>query len=759
MKHQQKVGLPRIVLSLAIFLCKVAPGWSIAPADRLSLPQLDAFDACTVQIILTELNFFETESQTWIKYFPYEPEAFRFPVIFSRHYFVVSNVSEDETHIHTLKCNDSVAILDTSKSNFIFRLPPSPRQNCVVQVYIDPPKCQTWKKSRLFPLYKSDVKDVLGETLLDPVFNFQLSWRRLLQQSSSFAWTFIHCLTGPVLRPMTSRMEDIVSLIRTDLREAYNSMPTLPVTLVVTISSNTTPSGARLASEAYIVSEIENIEPYLENLKEKVSILDSYYDINTTANLSSDHLPVFYWYRVSFHDHILANIWENHHLKLLNSIYFYHQNNFPVTSKMNIYPTNWNPTMFEVANVILSLLFKPNQTGFHEFEKVEKSSQALSYFQTFMQTYFPGCSIMGTRTYYPSFRDRNEDHFVTCMAGGHAALSLKELVSAFDWLVWLFIFLSTIATVVAVQYTKPSGESIYNHIPLTYKVLLAQPINEDRINSKLILGCWILIAVVLSNAYQGENVCKLTAPLALLKIDSFEKIIEMKFAVFSPLASHFKMFPPEDSELKGNWKFYTSIGKVLRRSSKNSSKVINQKLKLVSRMWSPQTKRQIVNAKRRDNYFDFTLAKCRKTAFVAEFPHAINVYRRLRERLTKTKNIHLKYLTISKNPLESTTYKIAFYNFPMPAQILSVWQIRVVDSGLLKFWTDWDFHMRGWRYVQGFEEQTKAGPTRMTMNTNISVVFMLASGLLFTFAVPVFIAELAWGYYHRTRVIVLDFLP
>lgn len=69
-----------------------------------------------------------------------------------------------------------------------------------------------------------------------------------------------------------------------------------------------------------------------------------------------------------------------------------------------------------------------------------------------------------------------------------------------------------------------------------------------------------------------------------------------------------------------------------------------------------------------------------ETAFIAEFAHAIELYRRVLERFIKTKDINPTYLTLSrKHWSPPSIYTLVFVNFPMSPRILSVWRIRVLD--------------------------------------------------------------------------------
>lgn len=168
----------------------------------------------------------------------YQLEIFQFPTIRSNHHFSIiyldSNSSdfstEKEAPAGSLLCNTFQVNLTHSESNFVFRLPPSPWQS-VVQVYISPPHCKTWKKLLPTEKYGMKVINALGETIFDPVLDYRLRWTELLQQASSLSWSFVYC-TESLNTDLISLVDDFATIIHADFRSVYQSIPTIPVTLV-----------------------------------------------------------------------------------------------------------------------------------------------------------------------------------------------------------------------------------------------------------------------------------------------------------------------------------------------------------------------------------------------------------------------------------------------------------------------------------------------------------------------------------------------
>lgn len=140
---------------------------------------------------------------------------------------------------------------------------------------------------------------------------------------------------------------------------------------------------------------------------------------------------------------------------------FDHVNYHPVTSEMELYPTSWNQKSYVAATVILSLLFKPNASALRLQNTVPSK----------LFIYFPQTLIEGAefKEDYPTFRDRNEIHFVTCVPNGLTALSLKELTSSFDAMTWLFIFVSALViTIVIIAARRVRRIRLYTYHQVTF---------------------------------------------------------------------------------------------------------------------------------------------------------------------------------------------------------------------------------------------------------------------------------------------------
>lgn len=289
---------------------------------------------------------------------------------------------------------------------------------------------------------------MLGETLLNPIIDYRLNWTKSLQQATSLRWAFVVC-TEIAYPAMHSLIGDFETIIRTDLRFIYRWFPTAPVALIFEISSNVTnlTTLEKFTNDAYVISDIEFAHFLLKRLEQ-----GTYNSSNSSSQIAVEPIDtplVFKWYRLT--DNFLKSTASH-----------------------------------AAATTILSVLFKPNIST-HNIRQIVPDL-----------LYFPRTSIEGTYFVedYPTFRDRNEVHFVTCDPAGMSALSLKDLSSSFDNLTWLFLFLSAIVTtavVVFVYRVQHVQISLYHHVTFVYTILLSQSAPEKYCNNKIILSCWLFV--------------------------------------------------------------------------------------------------------------------------------------------------------------------------------------------------------------------------------------------------------------------------
>lgn len=704
--------------------------------EKLSLPQLKAFKSCSVHIITVQVQVSMAHNKIAESSY-YELDTFNFPVIRQIHLFNVvrlsNNVSRREIQ-DRLKCGESLAILDQSKSNFIFRSPPSPRHNCIVQVYIDPPNCPSWQK---FPSTRTNIFNIFGETMLDTVIDHRLAWASVFQQTITCKWIFVYC-TKLDSNSEISQVDSVVGIMRGALRNAFHRFTILPFTIAFKISHEASRLQNILISHTFIVTEIGAIQESFHQLKENPNLSNASHDPELISQLVNN-FSVYKWNEYSFT--------EQTNLEDLIRVpsEMFHQINFigePITrNTKNIYVTNfdWKEAL-SIGKAILALMIKPNITTYDIGEHFTKISPNLGnkiYDKMFEYLPSVGLVIDAFHLGHVTIRDRNAIHFVSCVATGTTGLSLRDLVSAFDTGIWILIFISGLATIVFTKLIPKYSMEIFDSVTFLYAILLRQGIDDNKFSLRILLCSWFLTGIVVSSGYEGKTIGTVVAPPEPIKVESFEEIAANNFTVYSPVSSNRKWI--RIKEICDNFKQYSLLGSL---GLMRTLKIQELKAQMQNQMWSPSSEEEC-QAAMDDKYFDKTVGRCENSAFVADFYTTSLLHVRLRRLfMHEGKSNHKKFLTISKKPLEKRIYSFDFKNFPLSGNTLPRLQNKLMDAGLPQFWTYWDSRVRDWNYTVEYSKLSFESPEKLSLSSNISAIFISMVGLLLFVALPILFLEL-----------------
>lgn len=522
-------------------------------AKKLDLPHFSAFKNCTFHIITIQVknpNDLEEKMDSTA----YDVDAIDSLSIRSRHYFALQRPTNHLTEGHLqqmLQCGNLLAKLNQSNSNFKFRVSPSPRQNCIVQFYIDPPNCPSWRK----PMSSSYADQILSWTIFNPVIDCRLVWTRFLRQTISWRWAFIHVKTIATsdIAPFVTK-HDIEDIVRRELEYFIMEIPTSPLTLTFFVLNNiSNASNHEVASTIdfkYIVSEIETQTAMLLKLVE-FSMMPNLQDMKT-ENLSILDIPdsdeAYKLYPFNIEDYPRFSDLENIiPFEIYHRAPFFQLHGDSISS--HPYPTNWNKSEHVLGDVIHSLLFTTNvscRTLIKNLKRIGMYTFLSSEWPKF-QRFLPETIIVLSRNGegYPAFPKTDNLYFVTCAPLGTTGLSLEGLISAFDGYIWLLIIVSaSITKMISYTTEKYFGmirKTGFHHqgIFCTLKILLGEHIRMKVFKSKMILISWLFVGIVISNAYEGENTSKLISPQGYLKYEKFIQVAENNFTVYTPIQLFF----------------------------------------------------------------------------------------------------------------------------------------------------------------------------------------------------------------------------
>lgn len=171
---------------------------------------------------------------------------------------------------------------------------------------------------------------------------------------------------------------------------------------------------------------------------------------------------------------------------------------------------------------------------------------------------------------------------IACSIPEIELMSFSGLISAYDIPSWIFLVGTYIIFGAFVAFTttkcgsltgqKDGGKLVLKEGPfyMGVKVFLEQGIDISDCHKKIsyiytncTFGPWILGAVVLSNAYRGENISKIAAPLPPIPIKGFAELVARNFTVYTPVDQVFQRHVADCHEFFIN---YTLIYKNFRRT-------------------------------------------------------------------------------------------------------------------------------------------------------------------------------------------------
>lgn len=133
-------------------------------------------------------------------------------------------------------------------------------------------------------------------------------------------------------------------------------------------------------------------------------------------------------------------------------------------------------------------------------------------------------------------------YFVSCGKPAVSSLQWKELTNIFDVWIWIALILSLIMSTISLW----SYFDFKNHLPwiLPLKAFLEQgnPFPETVTKSLIfrnMLALFLLIGIVLSNAYKNTNVYNMTAPRKIIPYKSLEELLIANFKIYTRMATHY----------------------------------------------------------------------------------------------------------------------------------------------------------------------------------------------------------------------------
>lgn len=162
---------------------------------------------------------------------------------------------------------------------------------------------------------------------------------------------------------------------------------------------------------------------------------------------------------------------------------------------------------------------------------------------------------------YPLIVPRRFDQFkfVSCGKRGMDTTSFSELTRVYDRYIWIFMLISVIILANSFnclkKYYKRQSYS-WKYFLSTGKVLLEQGGDFSgptfqTLPFRLIIGAFLLVSVVLSNAYKNSNVYNMISPSTPDPYEMFSELIQDNFKIYTRMMPLVFQLNPNDSDCCG----------------------------------------------------------------------------------------------------------------------------------------------------------------------------------------------------------------
>ncbi|CAL8083803.1 unnamed protein product [Orchesella dallaii] len=679
------------------------------------------------------------------------------PIILTQHSFKTINPdTPDLQHDEQMYCDGAkMKLLPNQKLKF--KAPPFPKANCFVQLYIDPFPCEYWAFWN--SLYFQSGSNPFDRMYLNPWFDYRSEDKTTefmsdynLAKSGLF---FAHIIKRPVLKPYSHQVlfkidyswqqanrlfnynfiQPIKYVLAVAQEDGDTSSPFLPVGGGLLTCHNYYDWWKRLEKTCELLSKRSSmprtgcLSMYIENVAEYPGLLEIDGDGSNTQTWRDT-------------ENLIAKSRDCHgHNLLVGS-----PSKKPKGKIDKFYLGDLKRKELQgedtdgMEYVILSLLF-PNATMF--------GGEQESLF--FTAQFFPFVTVVKTVTMFTESvgytGKLSEVHFITCAPVAEGSwLSLTGLVVAFQGPLWLTLGIASVVSGLALHFVlhvsnflqqkRVEKASLFD-MAFVWDVLLGQG-NVAVEKIKWIGGSWALIGVVVTNAYLGDNITMLTAPLPVKRVETFAELFSNNFSIHSsvPSSSLFRMvgtlfqstgeiIPPMFGGLLGEWP-ETVFTKLFIKAHSNLS-YMNARAtawKVEKYQRKMYKTRQDMASTRDMNYFLKIIGRCKRDAFVEAKDTLDRTKLKLKKGLWFQPKL-IKQLTMSKDSYGELIENWKFANIPWPATNFLIRTHGLLESGLVPLWKGWIHWIATIQNEFMVAKQADGGYKAISLNGNIRALFFL----------------------------------
>ncbi|CAL8084022.1 unnamed protein product [Orchesella dallaii] len=696
-------------------------GNSIFPENVIRIEnKLSLFKECAIHVALNHINLLPPTSEDG----SYTLEPFQeHPIILSLHRY--KKVAKKGTSRDSMICNnDGMELLPNQ--HFQFKASPSPKANCYVQLYIDPAPCKIWMYYS--GTYFHSKTEPFDRMYLDPGFDYQTENKNEIKRTdynlAKSGIFFIHIMKH---RYFFEYSQEVLFKVDYAWQQAkptsvYNFIQPTKLLLQIEqqdIQGPFTPAyGGLLACHNY--------DEWWKHMEKYCTMFSSGSKSYRTKCLSemvelSAEFPGILEYsgstKKSWRE--LEDIVAKSESCQGHNIWIGSPSRKPARKMNNIYIENMkrNEEHGEdtdaIENVILTLLF-PNATIFgSEEDDLLHTAQFLPFL-----TVTKKINMFTESTGYVG--KLSQVQFITCAPFAFGSqISIMDFVAKMDFQVNLWLAITVLGMV--------SGLSIYlvlkvtefinapkkkrrtsDYLSFVWDFLLVQ--KTEAINEVRWIGAaWLLMGVIIANAYVGNNINELITPVPIKRVETFDELFTNNFSIHStvPSASYMRIigayFQGSGPAMQSYFKSVSGVfGGMLGEEPetvftqlfiKAHPKLTKENARAAALQVEKYKRKAYKSAQdmastRDMDYFSNILAKCDRDAFVEARDTLDNVKLRLKRRLRYQPNF-LWQLTLSKDSYGELIENWKFANIPWPATNFLIRTHGLLESGLVPKWKEW----------------------------------------------------------------------
>ncbi|CAL8119789.1 unnamed protein product [Orchesella dallaii] len=277
-----------------------------------------------------------------------------------------------------------------------------------------------------------------------------------------------------------------------------------------------------------------------------------------------------------------------------------------------------------------------------------------------------------------------------------------------------------------------------------------------------ISAAWVLVGVVLSNAYKGQHITDLSSPIPLIKPTKFTELVEMNFTIYTypedeqtfefdvhrePLINSLLRASGTVSETEVYYKKPNILSQLILEA--DSGNGIVQKYMRIHEKLANFTSIELFNSSRNTTYARYVenIKSCDRTAFMGWSDKIERSHLHLYDILSKAgRHSDKEFISIGKETLFQMTKGWTLRNVAIVTNDIPTRMSTMVESGIGQQWKKIEKLVKNLRLILKTQGRSRPLPA-LTLNDNISVVFDVHFGLLIATCIT-FIIEQCFGYLH-----------